>query len=247
MKKQDKNAIDIHNVCVDYKILSCTYVKKDLLKRKGRDEIVRAVRDVSFSVKEGRILGMVGKNGSGKSTLLHAIAGIFSANSGTIDLHGHTVSLMALGVGFVNNLSGRDNIILSGMLLGFSKKQIEERMQEIIAFSEMGEFIDRPVRTYSSGMHARLSFAITAVLETDIMLIDEVLSVGDERFKKKSLAKMKELIRDENRTVIIVSHNISTLKELCDSVLWLHDGQVREMGDPDTVLEHYVEFMARQI
>lgn len=152
----------------------------------------------------------------------------FSPNSGSIDLKGHTVSLMALGVGFKENLTGRDNIALSGMLLGFSEHQIRDKMQEIVDFAEIGEFIDRPVRTYSSGMHSKLAFAITAMLETDIMLVDEVLSVGDERFKKKSLSKMKELITDKNRTVIIVSHSIDTLKSLCDEVMWIHDGELRE-------------------
>ena len=150
---------------------------------------------------------------------------------------------MALGVGFKDSLSGRENIILSGMLLGFSEKEIETRAQDIINFAEIGEFIDRPVRTYSSGMHSKLAFAITAMLETDIMLVDEVLSVGDEHFRKKSLAKMKELITDKNRTVIIVSHNMETLKELCNSVLWMHDGKMMELGEPEIVLTHYKDFM----
>ena len=198
---------------------------------------------MSFEVGKGGIFGIIGKNGSGKSTLLRAIAGVFSPNSGTIDLKGHTVSLMALGVGFKDNLTGRDNISLSGMLLGFSEAQIQDKMQEIIDFAEIGDFIDRPVRTYSSGMHSKLAFAITAMLETDIMLVDEVLSVGDERFKKKSLNKMKELITDKNRTVIIVSHSIETLKSMCDRVMWLHDGEIREIGEPAEVLKNYVEFM----
>jgi ABC-type polysaccharide/polyol phosphate transport system ATPase subunit len=117
-------------------------------------------------------------------------------------------------------------------------------MDEIIEFAELGEFIDRPVRTYSSGMHSKLAFAITAMLETDIMLVDEVLSVGDERFKKKSLAKMKELITDENRTIIIVSHGLDVLEELCDRVMWMHDGEMKEIGDPAIVIEHYKNFMA---
>lgn len=150
---------------------------------------------------------------------------------------------MALGVGFKNTLTGRENIMLSGMLLGFTEKQIREKMEEIIDFAELGEFIDRPVRTYSSGMHSKLAFAITAMLETDIMLVDEVLSVGDERFRKKSLEKMNSLILDKKRTVIIVSHSKETLRELCDQVLWIHDGKVREIGEPAKVLGHYTAFM----
>ena len=158
---------------------------------------------------------------------------------------GHSVSLMALGVGFKDVLTGRENIVLSGMLLGFTEREINERMDEIIEFAEIGDFIDRPVRTYSSGMHSKLAFAITAMLETDIMLVDEVLSVGDERFRKKSLEKMRALILDKDRTVIIVSHDKATLLELCDRILWLHDGEVMEIGQPEEVLEHYVEFMSR--
>lgn len=239
------NAIDIKDVCINYRILNNVSIRKTLFKKKQRDEVFEAVKHVSFSVEEGGILGIIGRNGSGKSTLLRSIAGVFSPNSGNIDLHGHSVSLMALGVGFKESLSGRENIVLSGMLLGFSQKEMEERMNEIIEFAEIGEFIDRPVRTYSSGMHSKLAFAITAMLETDIMLVDEVLSVGDERFKKKSLAKMKSLITDDKRTVIIVSHDTNTLLELCTQILWIHDGEVREIGNPKTVLTHYKEFMAK--
>ena len=150
---------------------------------------------------------------------------------------------MALGIGFKNTLYGRENIILSGMLLGFTEKEMLERLQGIIDFAEIGDFIDKPVETYSSGMHSKLAFSITAMLETDIMLVDEVLSVGDERFRQKSLSKMKELIQDKNRTVLIVSHSIDMLREMCDEVLWLHEGEMKEIGKPDEVLDHYFAFM----
>ena len=236
-------AIDVRDVSIHYRILNNITVQKSFFRRKTRNEIFEAVKHVTFSVEEGGILGIVGKNGSGKSTLLRSIAGVFSPNTGTIDLKGHSVSLMALGVGFKENLTGRENIVLSGMLLGFSEREIEERSQEIIDFAQIGDFIDRPVRTYSSGMHSKLAFAITAMLENDIMLVDEVLSVGDEKFRKKSLAKMKELISDDNRTVIIVSHSIETLRELCGRVMWLHDGEMKEIGETGIVLEHYLKFM----
>jgi len=222
--------VEANNVCINYRIMKNVTVRNNLFRKRTCEQVFEAVKNVSFTVEKGGILGIIGRNGSGKSTLLRAIAGVFSPNSGSIDLKGHTVSLMALGVGFKDNLTGRDNISLSGMLLGFSEKQIQQKMQEIIDFAEIGEFIDRPVRTYSSGMHSKLAFAITAMLETDIMLIDEVLSVGDEHFKKKSLNKMKELINDKDRTVIIVSHNIDTLKSLCDRVMWIHDGEMKEIG-----------------
>lgn len=241
--KQKELAIEAKNVCINYRIMKNVTVRHNLFKKHSHEETFEAVKNVSFTVEKGGILGIIGRNGSGKSTLLRAIAGVFSPNSGSIDLKGHTVSLMALGVGFKENLTGRDNIALSGMLLGFSEHQIRDKMQEIVDFAEIGEFIDRPVRTYSSGMHSKLAFAITAMLETDIMLVDEVLSVGDERFKKKSLSKMKELITDKNRTVIIVSHSIDTLKSLCDEVMWIHDGELREMGEPKRVLRNYTSFM----
>lgn len=237
-------AIEVKDVCINYRILNNVSVRKTFLKTKTRNEVFEAVKHISFEVEEGGILGIIGRNGSGKSTLLRSIAGVFSPNSGVIDLKGHSVSLMALGVGFKDTLTGRENIVLSGMLLGFSEKEIEEKTQDIIDFAEIGEFIDRPVRTYSSGMHSKLAFAITAMLETDIMLVDEVLSVGDEKFRKKSLSKMKELISDKNRTVLIVSHSIETLKELCDRVMWIHDGEMKEIGETVEVLSHYKAFMS---
>jgi len=243
MSEERKLAVEVKDVSINYRILNNVSVRKSFLRKRVHEEVFEAVKHISFEIEEGGILGIIGQNGSGKSTLLRSIAGVFAPNAGEIDLHNHSVSLMALGVGFKDNLSGRENIILSGMLLGFSEKEILEKMDEIIEFSEIGDFIDRPVRTYSSGMHSKLAFSITAMLETDIMLVDEVLSVGDERFKKKSLAKMKSLINDKNRTVIIVSHSIPTLKELCDKVLWIHAGEIKEIGEPETVLKHYVEFM----
>ncbi|MCI8455442.1 MAG: ABC transporter ATP-binding protein [Lachnospiraceae bacterium] len=237
-------AIEVKDLCIHYRGLKSYYIKKSLLSgKRERAEIFEAVKHVSFSVQEGEILGVVGKNGSGKSTILNAIAGIFAPNAGSIDLHGHSVSLLSIGVGFHKELSGRENILLSGMLLGFSEKQVQARMEEIIAFSELGEFIEAPVRTYSSGMYSKLAFSITAILETDIILIDEVLSVGDAKFRKKSYGKMKELIDDDKRTVLIVSHSSDTLRGLCDRILWIDKGKVVQYGDTEAVLNAYEEFM----
>jgi ABC-type polysaccharide/polyol phosphate transport system ATPase subunit len=221
-------------------------IRTSLFRKRERNEVFEAVKHVSFSVEKGGILGIIGKNGSGKSTLLRSIAGVFSPNSGVIDLHGNTVSLMALGVGFKENLTGRENIILSGMLQGIDEKEILKRTPEIIEFAEIGDFIDRPVRTYSNGMYSKLAFAITVTLQSDIILIDEVLSVGDEGFKKKSLAKMKEIISDQNRTVIIVSHDMKTLRGLCDNMLWIHAGEVMEYGKPGIVMENYKKYMSNK-
>lgn len=238
-------ALEVKDLHISYKCLKSFSIKKSLLHLKKADaKVYEAVRGVSFAVPKGEILGIVGKNGSGKSTMLRAIAGIFSPDRGTIDLKGNSVSLLSIGVGFQPKLTGRENIVLSGMLLGFSEEQVREKMDEIIEFANLGDFIDMPVKTYSSGMHSKLAFSITAILEADIMLIDEVLSVGDAKFKKKSYNKMKELISNEDRTVLIVSHSSETLQELCTSVLWLHEGEMKMIGKPEEVLPAYDKFMS---
>lgn len=241
---EEKHAIEVKDLVISYQNLQKTSIKKNLLhfKRQRADRFV-AVKGISFYVREGEILGIIGKNGSGKSTTLNALAGIFSPDSGTIDLHDHSISLLSIGVGFQREMTGRENIVLSGMLLGFSEEQVREKEAEIIEFAELGDFIDKPVRTYSSGMYSKLAFSITAILETDIMLIDEVLSVGDQKFKKKSYNKMRNLISNKDRTVVIVSHSLDTLSKLCDTVMWMHDGQIKRIGEPGPVLEEYMAFM----
>ena len=237
-------AIEVKNIYISYRNLQKFSIKQSLLHmKKVQVDVFQAVKDVSFKVEKGEILGIIGKNGSGKSTMLKALAGIFSADSGSIDLKDHSVSLLSIGVGFEREMSGRENIILSGMLLGFSEAFIRSKMDEIIEFAGLGKFIDMPVRTYSSGMYSKLAFSITAVLETDIMLIDEVLSVGDEKFKKKSYEKMKSLISNRERTVVIVSHSLDTIADLCDKVMWMHEGKLIEIGTPEEVLPRYLEFM----
>jgi len=244
MIKNDNIAITVSNLVIRYRDIKRFSIKK-IASGLLNSRLFTAVDKVSFEVKKGEILGICGKNGSGKSTLLRAIAGIFSPDEGTVDLHGNTISLLSIGVGFQKKLTGHENIFISGMLLGFSKEQIEEKLNEIIAFSELGDFIYKPVGSYSSGMYSKLAFSITAILETDIMLIDEVLSVGDIKFKAKSYNKMKELINDESRTVVIVSHSSSTLTELCDRVLWIHDGKTKLIGESKEVVAKYESFMKK--
>ena len=242
MKKEA--AITVKDLHISYRGLKKFSIKRSFFKgSKNSIEIFEAVKGISFEVEKGKILGFIGKNGSGKSTTLRALAGIFSPDEGVIDLHGNSVSLLSIGVGFQPKLTGYENIYLSGMLLGFTEEEIRAKEKEIIDFADIGNFIYKPVKTYSSGMHSKLAFAITAILETDIMLIDEVLSVGDKNFQQKSYNKMKELINDENRTVVIVSHSLPTLRELCDEVLWLHEGKIKKIGAPEEVIPEYEAFM----
>lgn len=237
-------AIEVDNLSITYKCVKSKSIRNSLFAlKKSEVEVVEAVKNVSFKIPQGEIVGIVGKNGSGKSTLLRAIAGVFSADKGTVDLHGHSVSLLAIGVGFQKALTGRENIMLSGMLLGFTEKEVKEKIPEIIKFSGLGKFIDMPVKSYSSGMYSKLSFSINVVLETDIMLIDEILSVGDAKFKKKSYRKMKELIQDETRTVVIVSHNMETLRSLCNSLIWINEGNFMMMDETEKVIEAYEKYM----
>lgn len=238
-----RKAIEVRNICISYRTLGDYSIRGVFQKKNIKNQYFQAVKGISFDVEQGEIVGIIGKNGSGKSTMLRAIAGVFSPDSGSIDIKGNTISLTSIGVGFKPDMSGRENVILSGMLLGFSYEEIINKMDEIIEFSEIGDFIDQPVRTYSSGMYSKLSFAITANLETDIMLIDEVLSVGDERFARKSYKKMKELINDEQRTVLIVSHSIPMLADLCDKILWMHEGKLMQIGQTKNVLDDYQKFM----
>lgn len=241
--EEKKIAITVKDLHISYRGLQKTSLRSTWFKRGKKVEVFEALKGVSFELEEGKILGIIGKNGSGKSTMLRAIAGIFSPDSGEIDLHGHSISLLSIGVGFNKKLSGRENIYLSGLLLGYSEEEIAAKEDEIIKFADIGRFIDKPVKTYSSGMHSKLAFAITAILETDIMLIDEVLSVGDQRFKKKSYAKMKSLINDDSRTVAIVSHSLETIEKLCNQVLWINEGDMIAFGTPEEIIPRYREFM----
>ncbi|HJJ17264.1 MAG TPA: ABC transporter ATP-binding protein [Bacilli bacterium] len=234
-------ALEVNNVVVDYYSIKRRQLKE--IFKLNKKEKFRALDNISFKVNKGEVLGIIGQNGSGKSTLLKTIANIFEPDSGSINSFGNKVGLLSLGAGFDNNLSGYENIFLSGMLLGYNKKYIKSIINEIIEFSELKEFIYKPVGTYSSGMYSKLSFAIAAFLEKDIILIDEVLSVGDIHFKEKSSNKIKELISDKEKTVIIVSHSISTVKDLCDRIIWLDEGKIMEQGEPKQILKEYKEFM----
>lgn len=236
-------AIEVKDLRITYSSVQASSLFKAITGKGAKIKKFEAVKGVSFTVNKGEIVGLVGKNGSGKSTLLRCVANIFKADSGTLDTHGNTVALMSIGVGFHVELSGRENIFLSGMLMGFSKKYIEERLDRIIEFSELGEFIEQPVGQYSSGMYSKLAFAITSILDADIILCDEILSVGDAKFRQKSYDTLVDLIGRDDKTGIIVSHYGSTIRNLCTRVIWLNDGVIMMDGDPDEVMDAYEEFM----
>ena len=236
------SAITVRGLKISFRTVR-SFSFKTIFSKKHNMNRYEALHGVDFDVRRGEILGVIGENGSGKSTLLRALAGIFSPDEGYVNTHGANVSLLAIGVGFQKELTGRENIMLSGLLLGFDKKTIREKTDEIIEFSSLQRVIDSPVSTYSSGMYSKLAFSITAVLEPDILLIDEVLSVGDRRFRKKSARRMRELISSADRTVVLVSHNLESIRRLCSRVLWLDAGEVRMIGDTDAVLAAYEEYM----
>ena len=242
-----KTALTLDKVYVSYQIINTFKIRRAHADLK--DQTIQrfyALSDVSFSLDEGKILGIIGKNGSGKTTLLKAISGIFSSDSGTINLNGNRASLLSLGVGFQTTLSGYDNIFLSGMLLGISKKEIQKKVDEIIDYSELGDFIYKPVGTYSSGMVSKLAFSISSILDTDILLIDEVLSVGDIGFRKKSFEKIHSIISNKTKTVLIVSHDEILIKEQCDEVIWLEQGRIIQQGETNNTLEAYLSFMGQK-
>ena len=236
-------AIDARDIHLSYKVFRKSSVREEMiqiLRRKdtGRVKKIDALNGVSFTIYQGENIGIIGSNGSGKSTLLRVMAQILEPDSGQLVLGSSSISLLALGAGFQDGLSGLENIYINGLLLGMDRKQLTQKLDEIIEFSGLGDFIYEPVKSYSSGMVSRLAFSISATIEPDILLIDELLGVGDEEFREKSQQRIMEMIRAE-RTVVIVSHNIRQIKELSNRVLWLEKGKVMAFGQPEEVIEQY--------
>lgn len=201
---------------------------------------IHALNDISFKIYKGEKIGIIGYNGAGKSTLLSVITGIYPPDNGFVKTTGKISPLLSLGSGFDYNYSGRKNIYLNGAVLGYDKKYLESKENEIIEFSELGEFIDIPIKNYSSGMLAKLGFAIATAVDPDILIIDEILGVGDVNFKKKSSDKIRSLM-DSGTTVLLVSHSIPQIRELCDKAIWIDNGKLREMGEVNSVCDHYLK------
>jgi ABC-type polysaccharide/polyol phosphate transport system ATPase subunit len=240
-------SIHVKDVSVTYRTSfeRAPTLKTTMLRLGRRERVVReieAVKHVSFDVDHGTVLGVVGMNGAGKSTLVRTIAGILPPTDGRIEVHGRISTLLALGVGFNKDLSGRENIVLGGLAAGLSRDRLEEKYEEIVEFAELDEFMDLPMRTYSSGMYGRLAFSVAVNMDPEILLIDEALSVGDAKFRRKSFEKMRELC-SQARTIVLVSHALGSIRELCDQAIWMHRGELRMWDEPDPVIGAYTKFL----
>jgi ABC-2 type transport system ATP-binding protein/lipopolysaccharide transport system ATP-binding protein len=218
-------------------------VRGDLFGSLKANEIVTAVDDVSFQVEKGETFGLIGENGSGKSTLLKIIAGIAKPTAGRVRTVGKISALIELGAGFHPEISGRENVFINGIMLGLSKKEIGRKFDEIVRFAELEEFIDAPVKTYSSGMYMRLGFSVAINVNPDILLTDEVLSVGDAAFVPKCLDKIDDF-RRRKKTIVFVSHDLETVKKICDRVAWIKDGRIRMLGEPKRTVDAYLQDIA---
>ena len=237
-------AISVENVEKSFKIYKDKgfTLKERILFFKSRNAYVKnnILRGISFDIEKGDILGIVGKNGSGKSTLLKLITKIIYPDSGSIKINGKVSSLIELGAGFHPDMTGRENIYINASIYGLTKKEIDAKLDTIIKFSELEEFIDSPIRTYSSGMYMRLAFSVAINVEAEILLIDEILSVGDANFQAKCFRKMQEL-KDSGITIVIVSHDLHTMEKLCNKVIWIESGKIKRSGIPNEVLKEYIE------
>lgn len=207
-------------------------------KDKKKREMFWALSDVSFNVKRGEVVGLIGSNGAGKSTLLKVVSGVMKPTTGHVDVHGVISPMIELGAGFDGNLTARENIYLNGAILGYSKAFLDEKFEEIVEFSELRDFLEVPVKNFSSGMVAKLAFSIATIVNPEILIVDEILSVGDIKFQEKSKNKMMELIKG-GTTVLYVSHSLDSIKELCTKVVWIEHGKVIEMGNTKKVCDHY--------
>jgi len=239
------NAIEVKNLSKKFKLRgqggrSLKGMVLDLVRKKQNSDqdTLWALKDISFEVKQGEVLGIIGSNGAGKSTLLSVLAQTMRPSEGSVQINGRISSLLELGAGFHPDLTGKENVFLNGSILGLSRKQIKERYDRIVAFSELGDFMETPVKHYSSGMYVRLGFAVAVEVDPDILLIDEVLSVGDEKFRKRCLAKIREF-QEKKKTMLVVSHDLEVIMKISDKVLLLDGGRVLKVDDPERTVDEY--------
>lgn len=239
-----KISINVKNVNKHFKLYydKANTLKEKLLffKKDNKAETLNVLKNINLKIYDGESVALIGTNGSGKSTLLKLMTKIIYPNKGKIEINGKLTSLLELGAGFHMDFSGRENIYFNASIFGLTKKQIDDRLDEIIEFSELGEFIDNPVRTYSSGMYMRLAFSIAINVDADILLIDEILSVGDKHFQDKCFAKLMDL-KKSGKTIVIVSHSLDSVRKFCDRSIWLYHGEVRMDGKTNDVLDEYIK------
>lgn len=241
MENKD-NAIEIKHVTKVFKVVydkAQSFKEKFIHFGKRKQEFHKVLDDVSLEIKKGETVALIGTNGCGKSTLLKMMTKILYPNKGSIEVNGKLTSLLELGAGFHPDFTGRENIYFNASIFGLTKEQIESRVDDIIEFSELGEFIDNPIRTYSSGMYMRLAFSIAINVDAEILLIDEILAVGDQHFQDKCYAKLHEL-SDSNKTIVIVSHSLDVVKSLCERAVWIYKGKIKKDGDPIEVIDSYL-------
>ena len=243
MKTSNENAIEVKNVTKSFKLF---YDKPTTLKERlvfwnrKKAEKRTVLKNINLDIKKGETVALIGTNGSGKSTLLKLMTKIIYPTSGTITTNGKLTSLLELGAGFHPDFTGRENIYFNASIFGLTAKEIDDRIQDIIDFSELGEFIEAPVRTYSSGMYMRLAFSVAINVDADILLIDEILAVGDQHFQDKCFAKLEEL-KNSNKTIVIVSHSLDSVKKLCNRAIWVYNGEVRKDGKTKEVIDEYLK------
>lgn len=237
------NAIEVRNMSKKFKLeydRAHSLKEKLLFWNRGSVEYHNVLNNINLDIKKGETVALIGTNGSGKSTLLKLMTKIIFPNSGTVKTQGKLTSLLELGAGFHIDFTGRENIYFNASIFGLTRKQIDEKIDEIIEFSELHDFIDNPVRTYSSGMYMRLAFSVAINVQADILLIDEILAVGDQHFQEKCFNKLKEL-KKEGKTIVIVTHSMNQVKQFCDRAVWLYKGEVKMDGKVDDVLEEYLK------
>ena len=237
------NAIEIRNMYKDFKLV---YDKPTTLKERicfwktTKVQKRQVLKNINLDIKKGETVALIGTNGSGKSTLLKLMTKILYPNKGTLETHGKLTSLLELGAGFHPDFTGRENIYFNAAIFGLTRQEIDKRINEIIEFSELGDFIDNPVRTYSSGMYMRLAFSIAINVDAEILLIDEILAVGDQHFQDKCFAKLKEM-KESEKTIVIVTHSLVQVRELCNRAIWIYNGEVRMDGTPNEVVDEYLK------